>query len=185
MYIAKCTWAKPFDGKKPHEEDKHGLLGTTHHLLIIQNTNIRLTAWKDPWQELQWWNKPQWCATAVTLKEELHKSQSYPTLSQRKVGDRLETEEKRVLQQQAGYSGGKRSQERVKRHCQMPRAIQASAGHVKRAPRPAVLVGCELQNWGYLGDLLSHCFLKIPLHPNENTQWGGNCHVKSSCPKCH
>lgn len=57
MYSLECNRAKLLDGIKPHQEDKHGLAGTTHNFLIIQNTNIQLTAWKDPWLELKWWNK--------------------------------------------------------------------------------------------------------------------------------
>lgn len=67
VQFKKCNRAKPFDGIKPHQEDKHGLAGTTHHFIIIQNTNIQLTAWKEPWQELKWWTKSQWCRGAWQL----------------------------------------------------------------------------------------------------------------------
>lgn len=67
-------------------------LASLVHFLIIQNTNIELTAWKGLWQELKWWSKPQWCIGAWQLLCWWRAAQSFELLWRinRQAGDRGE-----------------------------------------------------------------------------------------------
>lgn len=124
------------DGIKPHQEDKHGLAGTTHHFLITQNPKYSTGCMKRSMTGIQMMKQTtvaHQSMTAAALRKSITKLEAIPHCLEVKQQHTGWRQRRREGAQTSRVVLGRRAKN-GRRQCQTPRASQASTGHVSRLP---------------------------------------------------